>query len=151
MKSKWHERLKPFRTAALLVAALSCGCASNTPVAEPVDESGTAAAPPPRTEPTDTDVMYRVFAGEYLGSERELAAAVDQYMEAALLSTDPEIARRATRIAFAAEAWQQAVMAADRWAVLAPDSVPAHESAANATNTPKKTTNISTMRRFARL
>ena len=41
------------------------------------------------------------------------------------LSDDPEVAQRATRIAFAAESWQQAAMAADRWAVLAPESVPA--------------------------
>ena len=51
-------------------------------------------------------------------------------MEAALRSDDPEIARRAARVAFAAEAWQQAAMASDRWSVLQPDSVAAHESAA---------------------
>ena len=77
-------------------------------------------------------MLYRVLAGEYLGSEGELQAAVDEYLEAALLSEDPEIAQRATRIAFAAESWQQASMAADRWAVLASNSVPAHESAARA-------------------
>lgn len=83
-------------------------------------------------EPTSEEVMYRVFAGEYLGSEGNLQAAADQYLEAAIQSSDPEVARRATRIAFAAESWQQAAMAADRWAVLAPGSVPAHESAATA-------------------
>jgi tetratricopeptide (TPR) repeat protein len=67
-----------------------------------------------------------------LGSEGELPQAVDQYLDAALISSDPAIAQRATRIAFAAESWQQAAMAADRWAVLAPSSVPAQESAATA-------------------
>lgn len=76
--------------------------------------------------------MYRVFAGEYLGSEGDLHHAVDEYLDAALLSSDPAVAQRATRIAFAAESWQQAAMAADRWAVLSPTSVPAQESAATA-------------------
>jgi tetratricopeptide (TPR) repeat protein len=67
-------------------------------------------------EPTDEEVMFRVFAAEYL--------------EAAMRSEDPEIARRATRVAYAAEAWQQAAMAADRWALLDPSNVSAHESAA---------------------
>jgi tetratricopeptide (TPR) repeat protein len=37
---------------------------------------------------------------------------------------------RATRVAFAAQAWQQASMAADRWTVLDPTSIAARESAA---------------------
>lgn len=97
------------------------------PVNDPVE-----AAPVVVAEPVDEEVMYRVFAGEYLGSEGELQAAVDEYLEAAMNSSDPQVAQRATRIAFAAESWQQAAMAADRWAVLAPESVPAHESAATA-------------------
>jgi tetratricopeptide (TPR) repeat protein len=83
-------------------------------------------------EPTDEEVMYRVFAAEYLGAEGDLQGAVGEYLEAAVRSDDPEIARRATRIAFAAEAWQEAAMAADRWALLDPSSVAAHESAAAA-------------------
>jgi len=77
-------------------------------------------------------VMYRVFAAEYLGSEGDLLGAVGEYLAAAMDSDDPEIARRATRVAFAAESWQQAAMAADRWALLDPANVAAHESAAAA-------------------
>jgi len=83
-------------------------------------------------EPMSEEVMYHVFAAEFLGSERELEAAVGEYLEAALESGDAEIARRATRIAFAAQAWIQAAMAADRWAFLDPANVQAHESAATA-------------------
>jgi tetratricopeptide (TPR) repeat protein len=67
-----------------------------------------------------------------LGAEGDLEAAVGEYLEAALASDDPAIARRATRVAFAAEAWQEATMAADRWALLDPENVAAHESAAAA-------------------
>ena len=80
--------------------------------------------------PTDSEVMYRVFAAELLGSEGNLEAAVGEYLEAALESDDPAIAMRATRVAFAAQAWQQASMAADRWALLDATSLPARESAA---------------------
>ncbi len=83
-------------------------------------------------EPISEEVMYHVFAAEFLGSEGDLEAAVGEYLEAALESGDVEIARRATRIAFAAQAWLQAAMAADRWAVLDPENVEAHRSAATA-------------------
>jgi tetratricopeptide (TPR) repeat protein len=120
---------------------LLCGCATDPQRTKDVNAGGspvTADAPfeasetaiPP--QPTDEEVMYRVFAGEYLGAEGDLKGAVEEYLEAAMRSEDVEIARRATRIAFAAEAWQQAAMAADRWALLDPASVPAHESAATA-------------------
>jgi len=81
-------------------------------------------------EPTDEEVMYRVFAAEYLGSEGNLEDAVGEYLEAAMRSEDAAIAQRATQVAYAAEAWQQAAMAADRWAFLDPDNIAAHESAA---------------------
>jgi tetratricopeptide (TPR) repeat protein len=95
---------------------------------EPVGSSEVIVPP----HPTDDEVMYRVFAAEYLGAEGDLNGAVEEYLEAALRSEDVAIARRATRVAYAAEAWQQAAMAADRWALLDPASVAAHEAAATA-------------------
>ncbi len=85
-----------------------------------------------RLEPTSEEVMYHVFAAEFLGSEGEMEAAVGEYLEAALESNDAEIARRATHIAFAVQAWLQAAMAADRWALLDPENVKAHQAAATA-------------------
>ncbi|MGH8033699.1 MAG: tetratricopeptide repeat protein, partial [Lysobacterales bacterium] len=76
--------------------------------------------------------MYRVFAGEIRGGEGDIKGAANEYLEAAMESDDPAIAMRATRVAIAAEAWLQASMAADRWAELAPTSIPARESAAMA-------------------
>ena len=121
--------------AYCLAAGLCASCATSAdksprPAAAPAGED--VAAPEAPREPTDEEVMYRVFAAEYLGAEGDLQGAVGQYVEAAMLSDDPGIARRATRVAFAAEAWQQAAMAADRWALLDPRNVAAHESAAAA-------------------
>ena len=125
------------RVAALCLSGIMVISCASVPQSETARNAGSAGenqAPASRVEiePTDDEIIYRVLAGEYLGSEGELQAAVDQYLEAAMISTDPEVARRAARIAFAAESWQQAAMAADRWSVLAPDSIPAHESAARA-------------------
>ena len=106
---------------------------------EDADAKSPASEAPPASEvtgpekgagPTDSEVMYQVFAAELLGNEGDLQGAVGKYLEAAMNSDDPEIAMRATRVAFAAEAWQQASMAADRWALLDPSSVPARQSAA---------------------
>jgi Flp pilus assembly protein TadD len=117
-----------------LAMILTAAC-SATPEREadvvPMDASE-PVEPVVKRAPTDEEVMYRVFAGEYLGAEGDLPGAVEEYLVAAMKSDDPEIARRATRIAYAAEAWQQAAMAADRWALLDPENVAAHESAAAA-------------------
>lgn len=122
----------PGLLAGWILTGLICACAA--PPRQPAEEAAPAAAPAAETlgEPTSEEVMYRVFAAEYLGAEGDLEGAVGEYLEAAIESDDPAIARRATRVAFAAEAWQEAVMAADRWALLEPDNVAAHESAAAA-------------------
>ena len=116
-----------------VTALLITACAA-TPEPEPGPAVAESAAVEETVErvPTSEEVMYRVFAGEYLGAEGDLPGAVEEYLVAAIESEDPEIARRATRVAYAAEAWQQAAMAADRWAVLDPDNVDAQESAAAA-------------------
>lgn len=93
----------------------------------PAHEAEPAAATP---TPTDAEVMYNVFAAELLGSEGDLEGAVSAYLEAAMESDDPAIAQRATRVALAAQSWFQAAMAADRWALLAPDDMAAREAAA---------------------
>lgn len=124
--------------AVCLATGLTAACATPPPERgeSQADARSAAHGGPPDAEtplePTSDEVMYRVFAAEYLGAEGDLEAAVGEYLEAAMVSDDPAIAHRATRVAFAAEAWQQAVMAADRWALLDPANVAAHESAAAA-------------------
>jgi tetratricopeptide (TPR) repeat protein len=133
-----HVRLpRPFAWGLSCLAAwLLAACAATPTSKDEGIEQAVAERPEPaiakNREPTDEEVMYRVFAAEYLGAEGDLQGAVGEYLEAAMRSEDPQIARRATRVAFAAEAWQEAAMAADRWALLDPESVSAHESAAAA-------------------
>lgn len=119
--------------SVLLGAGVLGGCAGVAPQSEVGAAETTLQEDAEQPlKPTSEEVMYRVFAGEYLGAEGDLQGAVGEYLAAAMESNDPDIARRATRIALAAESWQEAAMAADRWALLAPESVPAHESAASA-------------------
>ncbi|MDX1460726.1 MAG: tetratricopeptide repeat protein [Xanthomonadales bacterium] len=82
------------------------------------------------TVETDPDVMYHVFSGEALGADGLTGEAAYQYLEAAMESDDPAIAARATRIALAAQEWQLAAMAADRWTVLQPQNIDARQMAA---------------------
>ncbi len=128
-------------TTCSLVALMLTACTMQTLDSSdvPVGEHAGAGQPvatenelkEPR-EPISVEVMYHVFAAEFLGSEGDLEAAVGEYLEAALESDDAAIARRATRVAFASQARVQAAMAADRWAFLDPENVEAHQSAASA-------------------
>ncbi len=102
-------------------------------------ESGAGAdpiEPPGDTIPAAPDasdeVAYKVWAAEIFGQEGQMEKASAEYLAAALMSDDPEIARRATEVAVAAQAWPVAAMAADRWTVLAPDDLEAREAAARA-------------------
>lgn len=126
------NRARPF---ALLVIIFLHACQAVPETAEtpgqPVDpEAGESTAQATETPPVDADVMYRVLSGEVLGADGLTAEAAYEYFEAAMNSEDPEIAARATRIALAAQEWQLAAMAADRWALLNPDSVDARQTAA---------------------
>jgi len=80
--------------------------------------------------PTNPDVMYHVFSAEVLGAEGDLSGAAAAYLEAALISDDPEIAERAARVAVSAGEWQMVALASDRWAMLDTGSLDARELAA---------------------
>lgn len=87
-----------------------------------------APVPAPQTEPAD-EVALKVWSAEVLGSEGQFEKAASEYLGAALLSDDPEIARRATEVAINAKSWSMASMAADRWVLLDPDNLDARETA----------------------
>jgi tetratricopeptide (TPR) repeat protein len=80
--------------------------------------------------PTDPEVMYHVLAAEVLGADGDFSGAASEYLKAALISDDPEIAERAARVSVSAGEWQMVALASDRWAMLAPHSLDARELAA---------------------
>lgn len=115
------------------VILTACATVSKPPV-EPSPEAppvaSDTAAPAVPLQPTDPEVMNHVFAAEVLGSEGDISAAAAEYLEAALISDDPEIAKRAARIAVSAGEWQMVALASDRWATLDTSSLEAREMAA---------------------
>ncbi len=96
--------------------------------ASDADRSAAAGAPGSPPEPGD-EVAYKVWSAEIFGSEGQFEKAASEYLAAALLSDDPEIAERATEVAISAQSWQVAAMAADRWVLLDPENVKARETA----------------------
>jgi tetratricopeptide (TPR) repeat protein len=120
----------------LLMASLwlaACAPAQQTPPEDPVAPFPAPVAEPPAEidlKPTDPEVMNHVFAAELLGSEGDFSGAAAEYLEAALISDDPQIAERATRVAISAGEWQMVALASDRWAMLNPASLEAREMAA---------------------
>lgn len=88
-----------------------------------------AAGDPP--DPSD-EVAYKVWSAEIFGNEGQFEKAASEYLAAALMSDDPEIARRATEVAISAQSWQVAAMAADRWVLLDPDNLEARQTATRA-------------------
>lgn len=123
-----------FVLVALLCPLISCAANPPEPVAEPVEPADpvTVESPASATDVAgmDEEVMYKVMSAEMRGNEGDMEGAVGDYLAAAMESDDPQVAMRATRVAFAAQAWQQATMAADRWALLDPQNLSAHEAAA---------------------
>ena len=124
--------------AALVATSLSMGCATRSTTRNGDDQASGVKVPPalsPSADrsglpPTSDEAMYRVFSAEVLGSEGELEKSAGEYLAAAMESDDPEIAQRATTVAIAAQAWQYAAMASDRWALLEPHNLDAQETAA---------------------
>jgi tetratricopeptide (TPR) repeat protein len=133
---KLGHRVMKSLANALLVASLGLAACTSVPE-RPVEEA--PPAPPPvialapaeaDLKATDPEVMNQVFAAELMGSEGDFSGAAAAYLEAALISQDPEIAERATRVAVSAGEWQMVALASDRWAMLDPESLEARELAA---------------------
>jgi len=139
----WHMKVdycftKRVLSVLIFVISLMTACSSiqesppelaaDAPTA-PV-ETGASDGPQTELQPTDPDVMYHVFSAEVMGAEGDLSAAASAYLEAALVSDDPEIAERAARVAVSAGEWQMVALASDRWAMLDSTSLDARELAA---------------------
>jgi len=97
---------------------------------EPLPEAG--SQPEEVTAAMTADEMYRVMSAELQGSDGDIIAALSNYLEAALLSDDPKIAKRVTVLSARARSWQHAAMAANRWQVLDPNNIEATRTLAAA-------------------
>lgn len=134
MKVAYCFTKRPVSVLIFAAILLSACTTVNEPPAKPIPETPPLASDSVdsevRLQPTDPEVMNHVFAAEMLGSEGDFSAAAAEYLEAALLSDDPEIAKRAARVAVSAGEWQMVALASDRWAMLDTTSLEARELAA---------------------
>jgi tetratricopeptide (TPR) repeat protein len=72
------------------------------------------------------ELMFYIMVGEIAGQRKRYDIAAKSYLKAAMLSSDPEIAKRATRIAVYARDLVTARKAASRWSQLQPRSTGPH-------------------------
>lgn len=120
----------------VMLLMTACSSLQKSPSQEVVDAASVQVEPTandvPDSDlpPTDPDVMYHIFSAEVMGAEGDFSGASAEYLEAALISEDPEIAERAARVAVSAGEWQMVALASDRWAMLDPQSLDARELAA---------------------
>ncbi|WP_026280075.1 tetratricopeptide repeat protein [Thioalkalivibrio sp. ALJ1] len=117
------------RSLLALIAMLSlAGCAHS-----PLDASEAPESDRPevraltQVEDPEAALMFSVLIAEIAVRSGQEAEAARYYGAAALLSDDPAIAERATRIALFARDLAQAQQSADRWLRLAPDSLDASQ------------------------
>ena len=111
--------------AAAGLLTLLAGCAASPQEKDP------APAPEPEPERTnvteqerlagaDPDVLFHVMAAERLIGLGEYRDALDQYLEAALIADDEELARQVSRLAGQLGEWEIALIGTDRWLELNP-------------------------------
>ncbi|MCG6118182.1 MAG: hypothetical protein MEQ07_08335 [Aquimonas sp.] len=108
--------------ATLLAAFAPCGSAQSTDPESPL--VGLAA---PRADLGEA--LMQLLKGEFALQQGDSAAAARAYVEAALLSADPELAERAARIALLADDRGLLAEALRRWLQLAPDAAAARQLA----------------------
>ena len=130
---QFFSHIRPLLLALCLLAA---ACA-----VPPVQQDAAAPAPAPAgPEPAAPGaaltrphleltgpMLYQFLAAEVAGQRGYLELAVDNYMELAYSTRDPEVVARATRIAVYARDDEAAAEAARLWLELDPDSIDAHQ------------------------
>jgi tetratricopeptide (TPR) repeat protein len=104
--------------SALLLASVLAACA-NMPSTSPA----AATSPPVSATPVraDADVMAKLLQAQFALQNNDLKAGAQGFADAAALSTDPDVAEEATRLALTIKDWTLAQTALARWQMLAPN------------------------------
>ena len=106
-----------------MTLAFTPGCAA------PADESKDASTEPEIVDAgLDPKLMYRILLSDIAGQRGRLDVAVRELTAAARESRDPQVARRATRVALHARDHAAGIKTAERWLELEPDSTEARHS-----------------------
>lgn len=126
--------IDPMKRTLTCLAVLACtACATpgsdggKTPIGQLFAVTGGPVQPQPLTP--RNQITYHVLAAEVAGGRGENRVAAEQYLAAAKLSENVDVARNAVRYALSAGDSELAVAASTRWAELAPDDDNAQEAA----------------------
>lgn len=111
----------------LLLTALLGACAQQSPrpngTLQPLQGTELRVQAQPEEDNARGELLYLLLVGELAGQMGALDLSVSHYLMAALMSEDPAVSERATRIALFADQREAALRAAMRWVELAPASV----------------------------
>lgn len=110
-----------------IVLALLAACAAPAPAPEAVDPHAVAPDPGQPGEPG-----YHLLMAEIAMQQDRPALAATEYLRASRASEDPELAERAARVTAAYGTAEEALAAARRWVVLAPEAAVARRFLARA-------------------
>jgi len=83
--------------------------------------AGCATAPKTETADSQVQVDTHTLLGEIAFERQQLDTAAQEFLQAALLSPDPGLSERATRLAHQLEKTDIGLQAAKRWSTLAPE------------------------------
>ncbi len=130
--------LSRLRLPALVMPVLISGCTSVPLQQQEAATAGSAVpaqqtaagqyTPPPRPDLELTeDILYKLLVAEVAGQRGQLDISVQNYLDVARTTRDPEIVSRATRIAIYARNDQAAYEAAKIWIELDPQNADAHQ------------------------
>lgn len=141
LKYAYHHGILP--SAAFLLALFVAGCTNlpqKTTPAEPAaavepetivpEKIVTETVPAPLKRPDielTEDILYKLLVAEIAGQRGELDIAVQNYLELARHTQDPEVASRATRIAVYARDDEASFEAARIWSRLDPENTDARQ------------------------
>jgi len=143
----WNGRHTPVRycffMAGLLGLVLTGACAT-APLTqeEPAEESPVVEVPEvakkepvlPKIYPVapfDKETLYQLLVAEVAGYRNQFDIALKHYAEQAVITRDPGVAARATRLAAYLKRDDIALKTALIWAEVDPDSIEAHRDAAD--------------------
>jgi tetratricopeptide (TPR) repeat protein len=123
---------KPSDTASAVSTAETSGSAKGARKNE-VAGTKTQAKVTKRPKPSDypvapfpKDVLYQLLVAEVAGYRGEYSTALEKYVDIALKTRDPGVARRAAMLAVYLKRYDEALQAAKIWAEQEPDSIEAH-------------------------
>lgn len=105
------------RSALALLLGLALGACASVGKAPPAQSELKATAKPAEVE---HDLLLKLLSAQFALQGNDLKAGAEGFSDAAALSTDPEVAEEATRLALTIKNWPLAQKSLARWQQLAP-------------------------------